>query len=200
MQDKTREAIINKEIETYRKFAVVLESLKPIIMAWDGKCFNKKIVQELDDFLKYGKSERSYYIGAGINTRSYGNYFDISIKCYDDIVKTEPNINGYIASYQINNSDCFLRMKVEDVTTKTDTGKYRIKADGFIAQFDEKIKYLNDKAVELEKDLYVVESMKADIEQIKHLMDIFSGKYSERMKEVYNCKYRLKDCSGTQYR
>ena len=42
MKDNTRIELINKEIETFRKFAVVLESLKPVIQSFDGKCINKK--------------------------------------------------------------------------------------------------------------------------------------------------------------
>lgn len=64
MNDNTRIALINKEIETYRKFAVVLESLKPVIHSFDGKCINKKFTEAMDDFTKYGKEERCYRINA----------------------------------------------------------------------------------------------------------------------------------------
>ena len=50
MKDSTRIALINKEIETYRKFAVVLESLKPVIQSFDGKCINKKFAEAMDKF------------------------------------------------------------------------------------------------------------------------------------------------------
>ena len=53
MSETIRREIIKKEIETYRKFAVVLESLKTVIYTFDGKCINKKFTEALDNFLKY---------------------------------------------------------------------------------------------------------------------------------------------------
>ena len=87
MKDITRIALINKEIETYRKFAVVLESLKPVIKSFDGKCINKKFAEAMDEFLFYGKTDRQYHVTAGIDTTSYGSMFDLAIRCYDDIVR-----------------------------------------------------------------------------------------------------------------
>ena len=55
MDDTTRKAIVNKEIETYRKLAVAFESLKVVVKRFDGKCINKRFAEALDEFLKYGK-------------------------------------------------------------------------------------------------------------------------------------------------
>ena len=201
MNDAIRIALINKEIETYRKFAVALESLKTVVHSFDGKCFNKKFTEAMDNFLKYGKTERIFCVNAGMNTTaSYGKFFDINIHCYDDYIRGEPDKNGYCGSYYITNSDCNLRMSAEETTTITEGGKYRINAKGIVEKFDEKIQYLNDKAVELEKSIKVIDSMKADMEHIKHLIAVFDGKYQGRIKEVFNCNYRLKDNNGMQYR
>lgn len=200
MDDTTRKVIVNKEIETYRKLAVAFESLKVVVKRFDGKCINKKFGEALDDFLKYGKEERKYYVRAGINNTSYGNFFDISIHCYDNTVNGKKDDTGCCSSYAIYNSDCILRMEADETTTKTESGKYRIDSDAIIGKFDEKIRCLNDKAEELEKGLNVVEEMRADIDHIKHLMDIFNGKYNSRVKAVFNCDYSLKGNSGIQYR
>ena len=200
MNDETRKAIINKEIETYRKFATVFESLKPTVYSFDGKCYNKKFTEAMEKFLKYGKTERSYHVCIGITDTSYNVFFDIRIHSYDNCVKEDSIQDGYSTNYHITNDDCFLRMKVEETTTKTDGGKYRINAKAIIEKFDEEIRYLNDKAVELENGLNEVDSMKADMEEIKQLMSTFDGKYHRRIKDVFRCNYRLKDDSSVQYR
>ena len=201
MKDITRVALINKEIETYRKFAVVLESLKPVIYSFDGKCINKKFAEAMDDFVKYGKEERSYHVTAGIDNTSYGNMFDLSIRCYDDIVRGEADSSGYCGCYYISNRDFSMRVKAEEVTTTAATnGKPRINAKALSEKLDEKIQQLHNKAEALEKDLSHVEDMRADLAQIKQLMAVFDGKYHGRITEVFNCKYYLKDNSGMQYR
>lgn len=201
MKDSTRLALINKEIETYRKFAAVLGSLKPTIHLFDGKCINKKFTEALDDFLKYGNEERSYYVSAGINATSYGTFFDMSIHCYDDIVRGEADKNGYYNSYRISNSEFSMRVNADEVTTKTsENGKPRINATALSEKIDEKIQYLHSKADELEKALKQVAFMKADMEHIKYLMAVFNGQYHGRITEVFNCNYFLKDNNGMQYR
>lgn len=201
MKDITRVALINKEIETYRKFAVVLESFKPVIQSFDGKCINKKFVEAMDDFVKYGKEERSYHVTAGIDNTSYGSMFDLSIRCYDDIVRGEADTSGYCSSYYISNRDFSMRVKAEEVTTiAAANGKPRINAKALLEKLDEKIQQLHNKAEALEKDLSHVEEMRADLEQIKQLMATFNEKYHGRITEVFNCKYYLKDNSGMQYR
>lgn len=198
--DNTRIALINKEIETYRKFATVLESLKETIRAYDGKCFNKKLTEAMQEFLKYGKAERTYYVSAEIVQSGYGNYFDISIHCYDDLVYGEADQHGYTNNYRIHNNECNLRMKAEEVTEKTDGGKFRIKAESVISKFDEKIQYLHNEAERLEKALQEMDSMREDLKQLKQMMSFFNGKYNSRVKEVFCCNYDLKDNNSMQYR
>ena len=201
MKDNTRIALINKEIETYRKIAVVLGSLKPTIHSFDGKCINKKFAEALDEFLKYGKEKRVYSISAEINATSYGTFFDMSIHCFDDTVKGEADKSGYCSNYYIANRDFSMRVNADEVTTKTsENGKPRINATALSEKIDEKIQSLHNKADELEKELSHVEEMRADLEHIKQLMTTFNGKYHGRVVEVFNCNYFLKDNNGMQFR
>lgn len=201
MKDSTRVALINKEIETYRKFAVVLESIKPVIRSFDGKCINKKFSEAMDDFVKYGKAERSYHINVGIDKTSYGSMFDISIRCYDDIVSGEKDSMGNCNNYYISNRDFTMRVKAEEVTTTTSSnGKPRINAKALIEKLDEKIQQLHNKAESLEKDLFNVEEMRAELEKIKQMMTVFNGKYKGRITEVFNCNYYLKNNNSMNYR
>ena len=201
MKDITRIELINKEIETFRKFAVVLESLKPVIQSFDGKCINKKFAEVMDEFLFYGKTDRQYHVTAGIDTTSYGSMFDLAIRCYDDIVRGETDSMGYSSCFYISNRDFTMRVKAEEVTTTTAAnGKPRINAKALIEKLDEKIQQLHNKAEELEKDLSHVEEMRADLEQIQQMVSAFRGKYHGRITEVFNCNYFLKDNNGMQYR
>lgn len=201
MKDSTRIALINKEIETFRKFAVVLESLKPVIKSFDGKCINKRFAESMDEFLFYGKSDRQYHVTAGIDTTSYGSMFDLGIRCYDDIVRGEADSMGYSSSFYISNRDFTMRVKAEEVTTTTAAnGKPRINARAFIEKLDEKIQQLHNKAEELEKDLTHVEEMRADLEEIQQMVSAFGEKYHGRIVEVFNCNYFLKDNNGMQFR
>lgn len=201
MKDNTRIELINKEVETFRKFAVVLESLKPVIQSFDGKCINKKFAEAMDEFLFYGKTDRQYHVTAGIDTTSYGSMFDLAIRCYDDIVRGEADSMGYSSCFYISNRDFTMRVKAEEVTTTTAAnGKPRINAKALIEKLDEKIQQLHNKAEELEKDLSHVEEMRADLEQIQQMVSAFRGKYHGRITEVFNCNYFLKDNNGMQYR
>ena len=201
MKDNTRIELINKEVETFRKFAVVLESLKPVIQSFDGKCINKKFAEAMDEFLFYGKTDRQYHVTAGIDTTSYGSMFDLAIRCYDDIVRGEADSMGYSSCFYISNRDFTMRVKAEEVTTTTAAnGKPRINAKSLIEKLDEKIQQLHNKAEELEKDLSHVEEMRADLEQIQQMVSAFRGKYHGRITEVFNCNYFLKDNNGMQYR
>lgn len=202
MKDNTRIELINKEIETFRKFAVVLESLKPVIKSFDGRCINKKFTEAMDEFLFYGNTtERKYHVTAGIDTTSYGSMFDLGIRCYDDSVRGEADSMGYSSCYYISNRDFSMRVKAEKVTTTTAAnGKPRINAKALIEKLDEKIQQLHNKAETLEKDLSRVEEMRADLEQIKQIMTVFNGKYHGRITEVFNCNYVLKNNNGMQYR
>ena len=202
MKDITRIALINKEIETYRKFAVVLESLKPVIYSFDGKCINKKFAEAMDEFLFYGNTtERQYHVTAGIDTTSYGSMFDLSIRCYDDIVRGEADSSGYCGCYYISNRDFSMRINAEEVTIAASAnGKPRINAKALSEKLDEKIQQLHNKAEALEKDLSHVEEMRADLEQIQQMVSAFRGKYHGRITEVFNCNYFLKDNNGMQYR
>lgn len=203
MNDNTRTALINKEIETYRKFAVVLESLKPVIRSFDGKCINKKFAEAMDEFLFYGNTtERQYHVTTGIDTTSYGSMFDLAIRCYDDIVRGEADSMGYSSCFYISNRDFTMRVKAEEVTTTTTAtnGKPRINAKALSDKLDEKIQQLHNKAEELENALSHVEEMRTDLEQIKQMMAAFNGKYHGRITEVFNCNYLLRDNNGMQYR
>lgn len=201
MKDSTRVALINKEIETYRKFAVVLESLKPVIRSFDGKCINKKFSDAMDDFLFYGKTDRQYHVTAGIDTTSYGSMFDLAIRCYDDIVRGEADSMGYSSCFYISNRDFTMRVKAEEVTTTTSAnGKPRINAKALIEKLDEKIQQLHNKAESLENDLSHVDEMREDLEKIKQMMTVFNGKYKGRITEVFNCNYFLKNNNSMNYR
>jgi len=105
LEDSIRSDIINKEIETYRKLAVALESLKAVVHTFDGKCFNKNFTKALDDYLKYGKEDHIYYVSVGINNTSFGDFFDINIRCFDDMIKCETQGSYF---HRINNSNCSL--------------------------------------------------------------------------------------------
>ena len=201
MKDNTRIELINKEIETFRKFAVVLESLKPVIQSFDGKCINKKFAEAMDEFLFYGKNERKYHVSVGIDTASYESMFDLRIRCYDDSVKGEADSMGYSSCFYISNRDFTMRVKAEEVTTTvTVNGKPRINAKALIEKLDEKIQQLHNKAEELKKDLSHIEEMRAELEQIQQMVSTFREKYHERIVEVFNCNYFLKDNNGMQYR
>lgn len=201
MKDSTRVALINKEIETYRKFAVVLESIKPVIRSFDGKCINKKFAEAMDEFLFYGKTDRQYHVTAGIDTTSYGSMFDLAIRCYDDIVRGEADLMGYSSCFYISNRDFTMRVKAEEVTTTTSAnGKPRLNAKALSKKLDEKIMELHNKAESLEKDLFNVEEMRSELEKIKQLMTVFNGKYKGRIADVFNCNYYLKNNNSLNYR
>lgn len=196
MQEDTRYALIRKEIAVYRKTAAVFESLKPVVHEFDGKCFNRKFERALNEFLKRGKENRDFHVYAKMNA----GYFDIEIHCDDDGVEEKNGKGSHPGHYMIGNSDYRLKVRADEVTIKTDSGKYRINAARLTERFDEEILYLNGKAEGLDNSLKGIESMRADIEQIRRQMDAYDKKYHYRIREVFGCCYQLRNDNSSQYR
>lgn len=201
MDNLTRVAIIKKEIATYRMFANVLNDLKAVVQTFDGKCYNKNFEKALDDFLNSGKEIREYLVTSKVESfYSSGDSLELRIHVYDnDVEGKEKDSLGYSRYYRIGNEDCYIRMNFTDISSVTDSGKYRLIAEKITARFDKRITELLEEADKLEVGLNDVENMEADLLQLQNLMKSYKEKYNYRIMEVFGCLYDLNSCNSYEY-
>lgn len=98
MTDKDRINLIEKEIKTYRTYKDLVDVMIPIIRKFDGKCFNKKLVEELDAVINKDSNERKYYISIFIEYYM----FKIEVHTYDDWVKYEDHGGARISNNRMS--------------------------------------------------------------------------------------------------
>lgn len=184
MTDKDRINLIEKEIKTYRTYKDLVDVMIPIIRKFDGKCFNKKLVEELDVVINKDSNERKYYISIFIEYYM----FKIEVHTYDDWVKYEDHGGAGIS----NNRMSFDVLEKNALKVLKEGGRSRINAEGIIHSLKEKQFELENRAASLEEELTKVDELKENMELIKKTMEEIDNKYSVRIREVFNCYYELK--------
>lgn len=197
MKDETRVAIIKKEAETYRKLADLLKFLTPVLLSFNGKCYNKKIAEKLNEAANPNSEKRECCVNVAISGRPCELFLDVRIHVYDNFV-SEQTDNGLTNCHYLNNCDYLLRLK--NVIKKTDTEKFRIMADNIKIQIEECINDLHARALALENSLSDVESMKKDMLEIKRMYAEFNKRYNSLTAEVFDCCYELKNIARMKYR
>ena len=92
MNQETRIAIINKEIEVYNSFISLIPIIEKVIKEFDNKCINKKFAERLDNEINQTNNgeqkHRDFYISTNYG---YKGQFKISISAYDDVVRETTN-------------------------------------------------------------------------------------------------------------
>ena len=198
MEQETRVAIINKEIEVYNSFISLIPIIKRVIKEFDGKCINKKFADKLNNEInQIGNGEqkpRDFYVSTNYG---YNMQFEISIRAYDDIVMETTN-REYPNTYRIDNKDYTLRFPKE-VFEITNSGNYRVKASGMIACLGNSAKDLLDKINTLQTGLNQADEMIAEIKRIKAAFKAFENKYDYHIREVMGVNFTLRNNSSMSY-
>lgn len=129
MNQETRIAIINKEIEVYNSYISLIPIMEKVIRKFDNKCINKKFETALDEAANNGKTgqERKFRVAIGYG---YAGQFEISVYAYDDSVK-EITDKEYPNYHRVENNEYTFVIPKGDFEI-TNSGNYRIKAEEVI--------------------------------------------------------------------
>lgn len=164
--NKQRKDFILRKAAILRSAAAVIKDLKPVILSFDGKVYNKR----LDEAIRAIKSDM--WITAGLERDNSFFYIRATpAHCYNDgqyLIYTKAARAG------------------EDRETFTDSK--RIKADVMINMLNEKYADLNKKAYELETYAAKLEETLKEIDYIKELYNKFYHAIPYELHDVYGLR------------
>lgn len=196
MEQETRVAIINKEIEVYNSFISLIPIIERVIKEFDGKCINKKFTDRLDNEVNQTskREQKRFYVSTNYG---YNMQFEINIRAYDDVVKESTN-GEYPNSYMIDRKEYTFRFPKE-VFEITNSGNYRVKASEMIEYLASSTDDLLDKIETLRTGLNQADEMIAEIKRIKAAFTEFEKKYDYHIREVMGVNFTLRNNSGMGY-
>jgi len=161
---------VNAELENFRRCINLIDEIKKLVGKFDGKVINKKFTTFLReetggiisvDTNNYGRFEIMAYAGYNGNgngkfpVRTRENYYQLLFHAY---AGGEFSTNRYIDK---NNS--------WEVTTKTDSGNYRLIAENLIKALDKTREYYEEKIAENQDALKRVDEYAGKLKEIERL-------------------------------
>lgn len=199
INQETRVAIINKEIEVYNSFISLIPIIEKVINEFYGKCINKKFTDRLDSEInqtsKGEQKTRNFYISTDYG---YNGQFEIRILAYNDTVKETTN-GEYPNTYRVNMNEYTFRFPKE-VFEITNSGNYRINAKKMINHlFANSTDDLLDKIETLRTGLSQADEMITEMKRIKAEFKAFEEKYDYHIREVMGVNFTLRNNSSMQY-
>lgn len=197
MNQETRVAIINKEIEIYQSYINLIPTIEEVIKKFDNKCINKKFENALDEAVNNGKTgqERKFYVRTGYG---YSGQFEITVRAYNDSVK-EITDKEYPNYYRVDNNEYTFVIPKANFEI-TDSGNYRIKADAIIESLYKCEDMLLGRIGTLKVGLIKANEMIQEMKRIKAELEAFNNKYDYHMRDVMGVNFALRDNSSMQYR
>lgn len=196
MNQETRIAIINKEIEVYNSYISLIPIMEEVIRKFDNKCINKKFETALDEAVNNGKTEqRKFYVSIRYG---YAGQFEITFRAYDDSVK-EITDKEYSSYHRVENNEYTFVIPKGDFEI-TNSGNYRIKADEMIETLKEHGDIIRFRISALYDGLAKADEMIAEMKRIKAEFEAFNNKYDYHMRDVMGVKFELRNNSSYEYR
>lgn len=196
MNQETRVAIINKEIEVYESYINLIPTISEVIKKFDNKCINKKFQTALDEAVNNENIKQGRKFLATTNY-GYNGCFVIEIHAYNDSVK-EVTDREYPNYYRVENNRFSFEFPKENFEI-TDSGNYRIKADVMFESLVIRKNNLLDRIETLKVGLAQADEMIAEMKRIKAEVKAFEDKYSYHMRDVMGVNYELRSNCGIGY-
>jgi hypothetical protein len=166
-----RKTYLKNKIRDDKAAAGVVDAIVKVVRAWDGKVLNRNFADAL-------RKET----GIIITTE-----FSYNSDCY------------YIMLHSSFDNHChYYTVKTGRGFTKTDSGKYRINALGFVADLKECAKQKVEAAQELERS-EDIETIRAELAAFANAFRAFKEKYNDTVLTIAGCNYSLKPCDSGQF-
>ena len=181
-----RDEFFNLQIESWRAQIALLNAVKPIIKAYDGKTYSKRLDKAIED--KYNTRERRddrMYI-----SHSYGDRLYICASCKRTLVIEKEHYNDH---HQINDAEKHATLVTY---TPEDSKLRRINAAETIKGIDESIENLHNEIDQSLRAYANLTAYRAKIEEINRILqeasDLVKGAPSE-FTHLYKTEYCLKE-------
>lgn len=190
MNQETRVAIINKEIEVYNSYIALIPIIEEVIRKFDNKCINKKFQTALDEAVNNGNTKQGRKFLA-TTKYGYNGRFEIEVRAYNDSVKeiTEKEYPNY---YRIENNRYTFEFPKENFEI-TDSGNYRIKANAMIESLGKCRDILLGKIETLKVGLEKADEMISEMKRIKAEVRAFEDKYDYHIRNIMGVNFILKN-------
>ena len=190
MNQETRVAIINKEIEVYNSYIALIPIMEEVIRKFNNKCINKKFQTALDEAVNNGNTKQGRKFLA-TTKYGYNGRFEIEVRAYNDSVKeiTEKEYPNY---YRIENNRYTFEFPKENFEI-TDSGNYRIKANAMIESLGKCRDILLGKIETLKVGLEKADEMISEMKRIKAEVRAFEDKYDYHMRNIMGVNFILKN-------
>lgn len=196
MNQETRIAIINKEIEVYNSYISLIPIMEEVIRKFDNKCINKRFTDALDKAVNNGDiKNRKFYVS---NKYGYNGQFEIIVHSYNDSVK-EISDKEYPNHYRVENNT-YVFMIPKDNFEITDSGNYRIKADAIIESLYKSEDILLGRIETLKAGLINADKMISEFKRIKAEFEKFEKKYDYHMRDIMGVNFELRNNGSYEYR
>lgn len=196
MNQETRIAIINKEIEVYQSYINLIPTISELIKRFDNKCINKRFKDVLDEAVNNGDTKnRKFYVRTKYG---YSGQFEIIVKAYDDSVK-EISEKEYPNHYRVENHEYTFVIPKGNFKI-TDSGNYRIKSELMIEILGEHEINILFSIKALQKGIEQADEMVQEMKRIKAELEAFNDKYPYHMRDLMGVNFTLRDNSSMQYR
>lgn len=181
-----RDEFFNLQIESWRAQIALLNAVKPIIKAYDGKTYSKRLDKAIED--KYNTRERRddrMYI-----SHSYGDHLYICASCKRSLVIEKEHYNDH---HQINDAETTTGLATY---TPEDSKLRRINAAETIKNIDSRIDELHNDIDQSLRAYANLTAYRAKIEEINRILqeasDLVKGAPSE-FTHLYKTEYCLKE-------
>lgn len=190
MNQETRIAIINKEIEVYQSYINLIPTISEIIKRFNNKCINKKFKTALDEAVNNGKTGQERKFLATTNY-GYNGRFEIKVHAYNDRVK-EITDKEYPDHYRVENNIYIFEFPKENFEI-TGSNNYRIKADVMIESLSKCRDILLDRIETLKVGLAQSDEMIQEMKRINAEVRAFEDKYNYHIRNIMGVNFTLKN-------
>ena len=181
-----RDEFMNLQIDSWRAQIDLLNAVKPIIKAYNGKTYSKRLDNAIAEKL-YHKDDRDNYVYI---SHSYGDHLYICVRCQRALVIKKEHYTDY---HQINDRESCTGLSTY---TPEDSKLRRIDAEQTIKNIDSKIDELHQDITKTLKAWANIDAYNAKIEQARQILreaaDLIGGAPSE-FTGLYKTEYTLKD-------
>lgn len=184
--ENKRDEFMNLQIDSWRSRIALLNAIKPIVKAYDGKTYSKRFDKAIED--KYNtRDDRDNYIYV---SHSYGERLYICVRCQRSLTVQHEHYSDH---QQINDSESSPCLRTY---TPEDSKLRRIDAAETIKDIDGRIEELHNKIDQSLKAYANLTAYRTKIEEVNRILqeasELIKGAPNE-FTGLYKTEYNLKE-------
>ena len=188
-----RKALILKTAEIYREHAVAFEAMIPVVEKFDGKIYNKRFENSLQNAVKevgiehYSVSTITKYGDLRIEGKSHNNDFRYGT----------PDVNGYRDTGYTDNRDSTAYVgryegDEDKVFEATPGGKWRLKSDLIVKKLMDHVEDMINRAELVESVLNNQSKMESEFQKVANAFKSFNEKWGYEARTLMGLLFDLR--------